>query len=248
MLTVLTGNAGQGLGGDRRQALREGIEMESFTIAEGLGLIFDLDGVVLDSNPVHVVAWQEYLQRLKVPMPPRFTEQMYGKRNDQILTELFPNLSPEQISRHSQDKEALFRELMAPEFEQRLTAGLREFLQANADRPIGLGTNAEKANADFALETAGIRRYFRTEVNGWMVPNAKPAPDIYLKVAENLGLPPRNCIIFEDSYSGVTAGLAAGARVVGITSTHDHFPRLDLCIRHFAEPALAAWLSRQRPV
>lgn len=222
--------------------------MESFTIAEGLGLIFDLDGVVLDSNPVHVVAWQEYLTRLNVAMPPRFTEQMYGKRNDQILTELFPDLSPEEISRHSQDKEALFRERMAPEFEQRLTKGLREFLQANAERPIGLGTNAEKANADFALETAGIRQFFRTEVNGWMVPKAKPAPDIYLKVAQNLGLAPRNCIIFEDSFSGVAAGLAAGARVVGITSTHDHFPMLDLSVRHFAEPALAAWLSRQRPV
>lgn len=222
--------------------------MESFTIAEGLGLIFDLDGVVLDSNPVHVIAWKEYLDRLNVSMSPRFTEQMYGKRNDQILTELFPGLSADEISRHSQDKEALFRELMAPEFEERFTRGLREFLQANADRPIGLGTNAEKANADFALETAGIRRYFRTEVNGWMVPKAKPAPDIYLKVAENLGLAPRNCIIFEDSFSGITAGLAAGARVVGITSTHDHFPMLDLSIRHFDEPALAAWLSRQRPV
>lgn len=221
--------------------------MGSFTIAEGLALVFDLDGVVLDSNPIHVVAWQQYLNRLQVPVPPRFSEQMYGKRNDQILSELFPGMDAAGISRHSQDKEALFRELMAPQFEQRLTKGLREFLQANASRPIGLGTNAEKANADFALETAGIRKYFRTEVNGWMVPNAKPAPDIYLKVAENLGVAPRNCIIFEDSFSGVAAGLAAGARVVGITSTHLHFPMLDLSIRHFADPALADWLSRQRP-
>ncbi|MDZ7638060.1 MAG: HAD family phosphatase [Bryobacterales bacterium] len=222
--------------------------MESLTIAEGLGIIFDLDGVILHSNPVHEVAWQQYFERIGVAPPPNFAEQMYGKRNDQILTEIFPGLDAEGISRHSKDKEALFRELMAPEFEGRLTPGLREFLEANGSRPIGLGTNAEKANADFALETAGIRQHFRVEINGWMVPNAKPAPDIYLRVAEELGLHPRNCIIFEDSFSGVKAGLAAGARVVGITSTHEHFPMLDLSVRHFAEPALAAWISRQRPL
>lgn len=222
--------------------------MDSLTIAEGLGLIFDLDGVVLHSNPVHEVAWAEYLKRLGVAMPAGFAQQMYGKRNDQILAELLPGLAPEAIVQHSQDKEALFREMIAPEFEERLTPGLREFLAANADRPIGLGTNAEKANADFALDTAGIRKYFRAIVNGWMVPNAKPAPDIYLRVAEELGLAPRNCIIFEDSFSGVSAGLAAGARVVGITSTHKHFPMLDLSVRHFAEPALAAWLAKQRPI
>lgn len=222
--------------------------MNTLTIADGLGIIFDLDGVVLHSNPIHEVAWEQYLKRHGVEMPPQFAQQMYGKRNDQILAELFPDLSPEAIRRHSEDKEALFRELMAPEFEARLTTGLREFLAANADRPIGLGTNAEQANADFALDTAGIRKYFRSEVNGWMVANAKPAPDIYLRVAEELGLPPRNCIIFEDSFSGVSAGLSAGARVVGITSTHKHFPMLDLSIRHFAEPALAAWIAKQRPI
>ena len=222
--------------------------MDSLTIAEGLGIIFDLDGVVLHSNPVHETAWAQYLERLGMELTPGFAQRMYGKRNDQILSELFPGSPHEAIVKHSQDKEALFRELIAPEFEARLTPALREFLAANAARPIGLGTNAEQANADFALDTAGIRKYFRVIVNGWMVPNAKPAPDVYLRVAEELGLAPRNCIIFEDSFSGVSAGLAAGARVVGITSTHQHFPMLDLSVRHFAEPALAAWLARQRPI
>lgn len=222
--------------------------MDSLTIAEGLGIIFDLDGVVLHSNPVHEIAWAQYLERLGMEMPAGFAQQMYGKRNDQILSELFPGSPHDAIVQHSQDKEALFRELIAPEFEERLTPGLREFLAANAGRPIGLGTNAEQANTEFALDTAGIRKYFRVIVNGWMVPNAKPAPDVYLRVAEDLGLAPRNCIIFEDSFSGVSAGLAAGARVVGITSTHQHFPMLDLSVRHFAEPALAAWIARQRPI
>lgn len=222
--------------------------MNSFTVADGLGIIFDLDGVVLDSNPVHEVAWAQYLEKMGVTMPPKFSEQMYGKRNDQILSELFPEMPSDEVKSHSEAKEALFRELMAPQFEERLTRGLREFLLENADRPVGLGTNAEQANVDFALETAGIRKYFRVEVNGWMVPHAKPAPDIYLRVASQLGLAPRNCIIFEDSFSGVAAGLAAGARVVGVTSTHKQFPMLDLSIRDFTEPALATWIARQRAI
>lgn len=222
--------------------------MASFTVADGLGIIFDLDGVILDSNPVHEIAWARYLARLGVSMPAKFAEHMYGKRNDQILNELFPEMTPEDVKRHSEEKEALFRELMTPQFEERLARGLHEFLRANAERPVGLGTNAEQANADFALDTAGVRKYFRVEVNGWMVPHAKPAPDIYLQVAAGLGLAPRNCIIFEDSFSGVAAGLAAGARVVGVTSTHKQFPMLDLSIRDFTEPALAAWIARQRPI
>jgi len=222
--------------------------MSGLTIADGLGLIFDMDGVILNSNPIHMQAWERYLELHG--MSPRLLkpENMYGKRNDQILVGLFPGASEAEISKHSQDKEAVYRELMAPVIEEYLTPGLRDFLAANQHRPIALGTNAERANADFVLDAAGLRQYFLTVVDGWMVEHAKPAPDIYLRAAAELGLSPKNCIIFEDSYSGVTAGLAAGARVVGITSTHDDFPRLDLHVKDFTQPSLAAWLSRQHAV
>lgn len=224
------------------------MQLSPLTIAEGLGLIFDMDGVILNSNPIHMKSWVQYLEREGLPPSALRPEEMYGKRNDQILVGLFPNATPEEISRRSQDKEALYRELMAPVIEEHLTPGLREFLEANRHRPIAMGTNAERANADFVLDAAGLRPYFRTVVDGWMVPNAKPAPDIYLRAAAGLGLHPKNCIIFEDSYSGVTAGLAAGARVVGITSTHTDFPQLDLHVPNFQQPSLVKWLAKQRPV
>ncbi len=222
--------------------------MTPFTVNEGIGLIFDMDGVILHSNPIHMDAWKLYLQREGLPPSALKPEKMYGKRNDQIFSDLFPDASPDEISRRSQDKEALYRELMAPRLEQHLTPGLRDLLEANRHRPIALGTNAERANADFVLDAARLRPYFWTVVDGWMVAHPKPAPDIYLQAAHNLGLSARNCIIFEDSYSGVTAGLAAGARVVGVTSTHADFPQLDMHIKDFTQPQLADWLSRQRPV
>jgi len=221
--------------------------MTTLTVAPGMGLIFDMDGVIVHSNPVHMRAWEQYLGRNDMPLSALKPEQMYGKRNDQILGTLFPNSSQQETARRSQEKEAVYRELMAPELETHLTPGLREILEANRHRPIALGTNAERANAEFVLEKARLRHYFWSVVDGWMVTHAKPAPDIYLRAAQDLGLPPKNCIVFEDSYSGVTAALAAGARVVGITSTHDSFPRLDLQIADFTQPSLASWLARQQP-
>lgn len=222
--------------------------MSPLTVHDGIGLIFDMDGVILNSNPVHMEAWEAYLQQAGLPLTALRPESMYGKRNDQILSDLFPDESAEMIAKRSQDKEAIYRELMAPRLEQHLTPGLREILEANRHRPIALGTNAERANAEFVLDVAFLRPYFWTIVDGWMVEHPKPAPDIYVRAAHNLGLAPRNCIIFEDSYSGVAAGLAAGARVVGITSTHGDFPQLDLHIQDFTQPQLAAWIARQRPV
>jgi len=221
--------------------------MSPLTISNGLGLIFDMDGVILHSNPHHLEAWKTYLAQQGVAPSALRPETMYGKRNDQILGDMFPGESQEQIAQRSRDKEAVYRDRMGPLLEQRLTPGLREVLEANRHRPIAMGTNAERANADFVLDAARLRPYFWTTVDGWMVERPKPAPDIYLRAAHELGLAPRNCIIFEDSYSGVAAGLAAGARVVGITSTHDDFPQLDLQIDDFTQPHLAHWISRQRP-
>jgi len=112
--------------------------------------------------------------------------------------------------------------------------------------PLAVGTNAEPANADFSLDSGGLRRFFRVVVDGAQVSRPKPHPEIYLRTAELLGLPPANCIVFEDSRTGVEAARAAGARVVGLTTTHDQLPEVDLRIQDFLDPTLDLWLSCQR--
>jgi len=83
-------------------------------------------------------------------------------------------------------------------------------------------------------------------VDGQQVPNAKPHPDVYLRAAELLGVAPDRCVVFEDSHGGVAAGLAAGMRVVGITTTYAELPGTSLLARDFDDPALEAWLHRNR--
>jgi beta-phosphoglucomutase len=214
----------------------------------GLALIFDMDGVIIDSNPLHGEVWREYLKKFGVSADGIDTR-MQGKRNDQIVRELFgPALSEDEVFAHGAGKEALYRERMTPEIEANLMPGLRELLEANRGLALGVGSNAEPANVDFVLDGAGLRPYFGAVVDGHQVEHPKPAPDIYLKVARILGRAPGNCVIFEDSASGIAAGRAMGARVVGVCRKGQQLANTDLSIVDFADPALRSWLGSQVPI
>jgi beta-phosphoglucomutase len=92
------------------------------------------------------------------------------------------------------------------------------------------------------LDGAGLRDFFDVAVNGDEVVNPKPHPEIYLKAADLLGVRPEECVVLEDSYTGVQAGLSAGMRVVGFSTTHDELPGVAVLVRDFLDPALEAWL------
>lgn len=218
------------------------------TAASGMALIFDMDGVMVDSNPLHALVWREYLQKFEIPADGIDTR-MQGKRNDEIVRELFgPHLDEEEIFAHGAGKEALYRLRMAEQLEENLMPGLRVILEQNRQRPLGVGSNAEPANLDFVLDGAGLRPYFQAIVDGHQVANPKPAPDIYLRVAGQLGVAPRNCIVFEDSPSGIAAGRSMGARVVGVCRQGRQLPGTDLSIRDFTDSSLPEWLAAQEPL
>jgi beta-phosphoglucomutase-like phosphatase (HAD superfamily) len=80
-------------------------------------------------------------------------------------------------------------------------------------------------------------------VDGHQVARPKPHPDIYLRAAELLGVPPEDCVVFEDSLTGIQAARAAGMAVVGVGTTHDELPGVGLEIRDFTSPALEPWLA-----
>jgi len=209
-----------------------------------LALIFDMDGVIIDSTSTHTRAWEEYLKRQGVETP-RIEDRMLGKRNDEILRDFLSDrqLTDDEIFQHGAAKEKIYREIIGPELNERTVPGVAEFLQRNQHLPIGLATNAEPANVDLILDGAGIRRYFRAVVNGHDVKRPKPYPDIYLRVAELLQTQPENCVVFEDSRTGVQAARAAGMHVVGLTTTLADLTDVDLSIRSFLDPGIEPWLQ-----
>jgi len=120
----------------------------------------------------------------------------------------------------AREKEALYRKLYKGHVQP--AAGLVRFLKAlrTAGVTLAVATSAPRVNLDFVLDEAGLRPCFDALVDISAVERGKPAPDLYLKAAEELRRPPEDCVAFEDSYPGVESALAAGMRVVGVTTTH----------------------------
>src|SRR5580658_1652046 len=220
-------------------------EMNSFglSIARGMALIFDLDGVVVDSMPLHTLAWLRYLEQLGISRKD-VAVKMHGRRNDEIVREfLGPEVSDQVVFEHGAAKERLFREMMGTNLVPSLVPGIADFLARKGASPVALATNAEPANVDFVLDGTNLRRWFQAIVDGSQVHNPKPAPDVYLAAAARLGVAARNCIVFEDSPTGIAAARAAGMRVVGILTHAESLDHVDINVRDFQDPELEKWLA-----
>ena len=221
---------------------------EELTLARGLALIFDMDGVLLHSTDLHTRAWVTYLERHGIE-DTSVIYRMLGKRNDQIVYDVFGKDLPEELMlEHGAAKERLYRELMAPALEQHYVSGARELLHAAHQQgiPLALATNAEPLNVDFVLDGSNLKPLFSVIVDGHQVANAKPHPEIFLTAAARLGVEPRNCIIFEDSPGGVQAALSSGGRVVALLTTEREYRQAALAIADFTDPRLVSWLAAQR--
>ena len=203
------------------------------------GVVFDMDGVIINNNDWHVKSWLAFADRSQIDLKEEeFHTKVFGKTNEQILEIFFPDASWAQLQTWALEKEALYREMYRPYF--KLADGLLDFLKQLKDKGIGIAvaSNAPLVNIDFALDEGEIRPYFDAILYAGMVPNPKPAPDIYLKACELLGYPAQTCYVIEDSPPGLKAAVAAGCKAIAITST---FPKPELqlltprVIDHFAE-------------
>jgi beta-phosphoglucomutase family hydrolase len=218
-------------------------------LAPGLALIFDMDGVIVNSNPLHRAAWEAFNRRYGLETTEEMHSGMYGKRNDDIVRSFYgTGLSDEEVAARGAAKEALYRELARGRIHEMLVPGILDLLHRFRGIPMAVASNAEPANIGLILDNAGLRPFFRVVVDGHQVAQPKPHPEIYLRVADLLEIHPANCIVFEDSYAGVQSALQACMRVVGIRTTHDDLPGTNLTIDNFDDGDLRRWLADERVV
>ena len=170
---------------------------------------------------------------------------MLGKHNSDLVRDLFgaEPLTEAAIYEHGARKEALYRDLMGPVLREKLVPGVVDFLSRHADWPMAVATNAEPANVHFVLKNAGLSHFFRAVVDGHQVERPKPDPEVFLKAAASLGYAPADCVVFEDSLTGIQAARRSSARVVGLTTTMTEFSDVDLTIRDFNDSKLEPWLQ-----
>ena len=185
------------------------------------GVLFDMDGVLVNNLEVHREAFAEFFRRYGVERTFDELNRVFGKGNDDIMGELMPREVVERVGIRElgYEKEAIYREIYAP----RITPqpGLKTFLAACEEHGLrcAVGSSGYMANVDFVLDRCDIRRYFEATVAGDQVTRCKPDPEIYLTAAAKLGLEPCECIVFEDAEAGIEAAQRAGIKVVALAST-----------------------------
>ncbi|KAM1262774.1 hypothetical protein ACFX13_028526 [Malus domestica] len=186
-------------------------------------ILFDIDGTLCDSDPLHYHAFREMLQEVGynggVPITEEFySEHISGKNNEYLCGTIFPDWEIKRARKFLEDKEAFFRRLASEELEPvKGLDKLCKWIEKQGLRRAAV-TNSPRASGELMISSLGLTDFFEILVIGNECDRAKPFPDPYLKALETLEVSHEHTFIFEDSVSGTTAGVAAGMPVVGIAT------------------------------
>jgi len=184
-------------------------------------VIWDLDGVIIDSADEHRRAWQRLAREEGIVMTDADFWSTFGRRNDDIFATIWGEMPPERAKELADRKEMYFRELIRESAAPlpgsiELMRGLHEagFLQA-------LASSTPIENIQLISDILGLKRYLTVIVSGETVARGKPAPDIFLKAASELHIDPTKCLVIEDAVAGVQAAHAAGMRCIAVAGDRD---------------------------
>jgi len=189
------------------------------------GVIFDMDGVIVDSHPVHKKAWRRFLElQGKNPNDTDLDFIMDGRKREEILRHFLGELSDDEVQDLGHQKDALFRE---ESIAMTMIEGLPEFLQqlAQANIRLAVGSSGSDGRVNYILQSFGLRRFFQAVITGDQVTAGKPDPAVFRLASKELRVPPSETLVFEDSVSGVRAARAAGMKCIGI-ATNGLIPEL----------------------
>ena len=204
--------------------------------------IFDMDGVLADNSDFHVQSWTVYSRQYGRELSTDDIKRRLGFNNREYMRFVLGREPTEaEVLKSTTEKEALYRELYQPHLV--VPPGLTALLEfAKREKIVcGVATSAPDDNVRFVLDGLKIRHYFKEIVDASHVKHCKPDPEIYTLAAQRLGLPPSQCLVFEDAIAGIQAAQAAGMRVVAITTSYpaeilrDHKP--DAVIASFCDLA-----------
>jgi beta-phosphoglucomutase len=184
--------------------------------------IFDLDGVIVDTAHYHFLAWKRLANELGIDLTLEDNERLKGvsrMHSPDIILELGG------ISKSQHEKEVLankknswfvdYVERMAPE---EIFPGVKQLIQRLREKGLKIALASSSKNARTVIKLLHIQNEFDAIVDGGMITNSKPDPEIFLLAASKLGIEPKECLVFEDAEAGVEAAVAAGMKCIGIGS------------------------------
>ncbi len=205
-----------------------------------IGVIFDWDGVVIDSSEHHERSWELLAEEGGFALPPDHFKKGFGMKNELIIPTLLNwTQEPTEIERLSLRKEALYRDVVrdigiAP------LPGVEAFLQSlqDAQIPFVIGSSTHRENIETGLEITGLKQYFVEITSAEDVSHGKPDPEVFLKAAGKIRRAPEVCVVIEDAFVGIEAARRAGMRVIAVATTNplsDLIDKADIAVQSLEE-------------
>lgn len=184
-------------------------------------VIFDWDGVVVDSSAHHERSWEILAAKRGLHLPADHFKRGFGKKNNVIIPDLGWADEPEDVDALAQEKEEIYRSLVRDKGIEPLP-GVRGLLAALRAKniPRAIASSTERANLDLPLDLMGLRDFFTVIVSGEEVVHGKPDPAVFLLAAERLGAKPAECVVIEDALVGIEAAKRAGMPVLAVATTN----------------------------
>lgn len=184
------------------------------------GCIFDLDGVIVDTAKYHYLAWKRLASELGFEFTVQDNERLKGvsrMKSLEILLEVGKlNFDEETKLKLAEKKNNWYVEYISKIDKSEILPGVEAFLKDIKGNGIKVALGSASKNAKLIMKNIGIASYFDAIVDGTKVSKAKPDPEVFLKCAEELGLVPRQCVVFEDAEAGVEAAKRGDMLAVGI--------------------------------
>ena len=205
-------------------------------------VLWDLDGVLVDSAPFHLRAWRELFASLGRGFGEADFRRTFGLRNDAILRDLLGELPPAEAERLAARKEELYRQ--AARGNIAALPGALALLRSLRERGfrLGLVSSTPRANIDLILSSLGVSESFDVILGEEDVTRGKPDPEGFLLAAERLGVPPEECVVIEDAPAGVEAAKGGGMRCVGVYRgrPREALAKADLLVETLEDAAVMA--------
>lgn len=187
-----------------------------------LGVIFDLDGVIVSTDNCHYLAWQRMADEEGIPFDRKVNEHLRGVSRMQslefILQRAPRNYTDEEKQQLATRKNAYYVELIGSLTEKDILPGALEILHLLKKRGIKTAIGSSSRNTPIILRQIGLSNAFDAVADGNAIGNSKPDPEVFLLAASLLGLKPQNCLVVEDADAGIEAALSGGMRALGVGS------------------------------
>ncbi|MFX1493628.1 MAG: HAD family hydrolase [Promethearchaeota archaeon] len=192
------------------------------------GVIFDMDGVLADTGPIHFISWVKMAKEIGYNFSKEFFERTFGQQSPTIVRKLVGDgIEQELVENWATRKEQYYREMVKNKLKP--LPGVKRIIQELKSHgfKLAVGSSGPRENVELLINTLELKKDFDVLISAAEVKNGKPAPDIFLFCAEKLKIEPKNCLVIEDAPVGIEAAKLAGMKSIGLTTTHEKKELLD---------------------